>query len=155
MPTSSRSGSEVRDRLLEELDYRHEAANMRRMAELHADVPEIVIPSVVDEATTRNVLTMELVEGIAGRRGVLRAATTRRFGIAGARCCSSCMLRGLLEHRFLHADPNLANFAFLDDGRVIVYDFGCVKEIPPRLAAGYAELLLAVTLDRHQDIPGS
>ena len=55
--------AEVRDRLLEELDYAHEADNTDRMIALHADVPEIVIPSVVREATTRNVLTMELVPG--------------------------------------------------------------------------------------------
>ncbi len=52
---------ELRDRLMEELDYRHEAANIRRMAELHRGVPEIVIPGVVDEATTRTVLTLEYV----------------------------------------------------------------------------------------------
>ena len=38
---------ELRDRLLEELDYTNEAQNMRRMRELHADVPQIVIPTVV------------------------------------------------------------------------------------------------------------
>jgi predicted unusual protein kinase regulating ubiquinone biosynthesis (AarF/ABC1/UbiB family) len=35
---------ELRDRLLEELDYTHEAANIERMTELHSEVPDIVIP---------------------------------------------------------------------------------------------------------------
>ncbi len=56
---------ELRDGLLAEIDYLHEAENIRRMTELHSDVPEIVIPRVVDEATARNVLTMEYVEGSA------------------------------------------------------------------------------------------
>ncbi|MGD8441434.1 MAG: AarF/UbiB family protein, partial [Holophagae bacterium] len=56
---------ELRNGLMEEIDYLHEADNIRRMAELHADVPEIVIPRVVDEATARNVLTMEYVDGIS------------------------------------------------------------------------------------------
>ena len=38
--------------------------------------------------------------------------------------------RGLFEHRLIHADPNLSNFSFLADGRVVVYDFGCVKSVP-------------------------
>ncbi len=59
---------ELRDRLLEELDYTHEAANINRMQELHADVPEIVIPNVVAEGTTRTVLTMEYVEGMPPSR---------------------------------------------------------------------------------------
>lgn len=133
---------EVRDRLLEELDYTHEAANMRRMAELHEGVPEIIIPRVVDEATARNVLTMELVEGITAD-AACSDAYDQSLRDSWGRVLFEFQLRGLLSHRFLHADPNLANFAFLSDGRVIVYDFGCVKRVPADLAAGYAELLLA------------
>ena len=53
-------------------------------------------------------------------------------------------LRGLFEHRFLHADPNFANFAFREDGKVAVYDYGCMKEIPADIAAGYSGLMNAV-----------
>jgi predicted unusual protein kinase regulating ubiquinone biosynthesis (AarF/ABC1/UbiB family) len=143
---------ELNDRLLEELDYLHEAANMRRMAELHEGVPEIVIPRVVEEATTRNVLTLEYVGGRSpedacddGTDQELRD----RWGIVLA----EFVLRGLLEHRFLHADPNLANFAFLDDGRVVVYDFGSVKQVPENMALRYAELLVATAHGRGGAIP--
>ena len=64
------------------------------------------------------------------------------------------LFRGLLEHRFLHADPNLANFAFREDGRVVVYDFGCVKTIPEKIALGYAALFRAVIEGRRADVPG-
>jgi len=143
---------EVRDRLLEELDYTHEAENMREMIDLHADVPEIVIPKVVDEATTRNVLTMEFVEGIPPARACsdeFDQQTKDRWG----RVLFEFQLRGLLKHRFMHADPNLANFSFLEDGRVVVYDFGCVKRVPPEIAGGYAGLFLAGIEGRNEDIP--
>jgi predicted unusual protein kinase regulating ubiquinone biosynthesis (AarF/ABC1/UbiB family) len=65
------------------------------------------------------------------------------------------MLRGLLECRFLHADPNLANFAFLEDGRVVVYDFGCMKQVTEELAHGYAEVFLASLEGRSDAIPGA
>jgi len=143
---------EVRDRLLEELDYTHEAQNMREMIELHADVPEIIIPRVVDEATARNVLTMEYVEGISPDRACsdeLDQELKDRWGQA----LFEFQLRGLLKHHFMHADPNLANFSFLEDGRVIVYDFGCVKRVPSNLAAGYAALFLAGIEGRKNDVP--
>ena len=63
-------------------------------------------------------------------------------------------LRGLLEQQFLHADPNFANFAFREDGRVVVYDYGCMKEIPANLAAGYSKLMNAVVHKRKAAIPG-
>ncbi len=143
---------EVRDRLLEELDYTHEAANIRRMAELHAAVPEVVIPEVVEEASTRNVLTMEYLPGIPPEEAcsdAYDAELRSRWGIV----LFEFQLRGLLEHGVLHADPNLANFAFLEDGRVIVYDFGCVKDVPQRLAAGYARLLMAAAEGATSAIP--
>jgi predicted unusual protein kinase regulating ubiquinone biosynthesis (AarF/ABC1/UbiB family) len=134
--------TELRDRLLEELDYTNEASNIRRMAELHADIPEIIIPSVVEEATTRNVLTMEFVGGITPTEACsdrFSEETRNRWGVVLA----EFLMRGLTEHRFLHADPNLANFAFREDGGVVVYDFGCVKKVPQDLAEGYGDLLVA------------
>jgi predicted unusual protein kinase regulating ubiquinone biosynthesis (AarF/ABC1/UbiB family) len=144
---------ELRDRLFEELDYTHEAANIHRMAELHSDVPEIIIPEVVDEATTRSVLTMEFVEGIPPAEACSDSFSTElrdRWGAA----LYEFLIRGLLHHRFLHADPNLANFSFLEDGRVIVYDFGCVKQVPLELGRGLARVMVAATESDKEGIPG-
>ncbi len=138
--------------LLAEIDYLHEAENIRRMTELHSDVPEIVIPRVVDEATARNVLTMEYVEGIAPTDAcseVWPVELRDRWGVV----LSEFQMRGIIEHRLVHADPNMANFAFLDDGRVVVYDFGCVKEVPVDLARAYADAFVAVTDGRIADLP--
>jgi predicted unusual protein kinase regulating ubiquinone biosynthesis (AarF/ABC1/UbiB family) len=144
--------SELRDRLLEELDYTHEAANICRMAELHADVPEITIPTVVEEATTQNVLTMEFVGGISPTDACSDRFDQEMHDRWGE-VLAEFLMRGLMEHRFLHADPNLANFAFREDGGVVVYDFGCVKEVPVQLAEGYGELLLAAAEGRGEQVP--
>ena len=144
--------AELSHQLLAEIDYLHEAENIRRMRELHADVPEIVIPRVVDEATARNVLTMEYVGGIAPGEACsdrYPAELKDQWGVI----LSEFQMRGIIEHRFVHADPNLANFAFRDDGRVVVYDFGCVKEVPADLARAYADAFVAVIEGRVADLP--
>ncbi len=143
---------EVRDRLLAEIDYVHEAENLERMAALHAEVPEIVIPGVVREASARGVLTMEYVEGISPDRACSEEFPQKlrdRWGTV----LFEFQYRGLFEHRWLHADPNLANFAFLGDGRVIVYDFGCVKQPPQSLVDGYAGVIGAALGGDHAEIP--
>ncbi|MEM7357031.1 MAG: AarF/ABC1/UbiB kinase family protein, partial [Acidobacteriota bacterium] len=143
---------EVRDRLLEEIDYRREADNLRRMAELHADVPEVIVPRVIEEASASGVLTMEFVEGIPGEvacSDVYNQELKNRWGMA----LLELQLRGLFQHRFLHADPNLANFAFAEDGRVIVYDCGCIKQPPEALVGAYAANFLAVAEGRRQALP--
>ena len=53
---------EIRARLTEELDYHIEADNQRLFASLYRDHPFIHIPEVVDELSTRRVLTTELAE---------------------------------------------------------------------------------------------
>ncbi len=144
---------EMQARLREELDYLHEAERMRRMAELHAGVPEIVIPRVVEEASTARILTMEYEEGLSPDEacsGATPQGLKDRWGVV----LFDFALRGLLEHRLLHADPNLANFAFRPDGRVVVYDFGCVKEVPLRLARGYRDLCRTALEGRVGELPG-
>ena len=143
---------EVRDRLREELDYAQEAAHARRLTELHAHMPEILIPRVVEEATTDRVLTMEFVEGASPSRacsGEFAQPLRDEWG----RVLFEFMLRGLVVTGWLHADPNLANFGFLPDGRVIVYDFGCVKHLPDRLKKGYAALTRCALDGRREDVP--
>jgi predicted unusual protein kinase regulating ubiquinone biosynthesis (AarF/ABC1/UbiB family) len=131
---------EIRERLLEELDYRHEAENIARMAALYADDPAIIVPDVIAPLSGRRVLTMAYVPGIDPAD-----ACSDRYDAAlrdrwGARHLSFVM-RGLFEHRFLHADPNFGNFAFREDGAMIVYDHGCVKRVAPEVAEGCSRVL--------------
>ena len=143
---------EVRERLLEELDYLKEADNIRRTAAMHADCAEIIVPDVVPEATSRRVLTMEFVDGIPPTDATSDRYPRRlrdQWGVT----LFEFTLRGLFEHRFLHADPNFANFAFLEDGKVVVYDYGCMKEIPADIAAGYSQLMNAVISRRKAAVP--
>jgi hypothetical protein len=125
---------------------------MRRTAELYRDVPEIVIPAVIDERSSDHVLTMEYLEGISPTEACSDRRPQHLRDTWGA-VLFEFMLRGLLDFRFLHADPNLANFAFLEDGRIIVYDFGCMKRIPEELATCYAEIFLAVLERRTDGLP--
>lgn len=142
---------EVRERLLEELDYLREADTLERMRALHADVPDVVIPGVVREATTARVLTMERVDGMPPDQACAADAASRdRWG----RTLFEFVFRGLFVHQVLHADPNLSNFAFLPEGRIVVYDFGCTKEVPAAIAAGYARVMRAAIAGRPEDIPG-
>ena len=54
---------ELRARLVEELDYAHEAENQRLFTDYYAGHPFIRIPAVVDELSTARVLTTEFAHG--------------------------------------------------------------------------------------------
>src|SRR5580692_929598 len=55
--------TELRDRVLEELDYRREAANQQRFAAYYRDHPTICVPPIISELSTRRVLTTQLSDG--------------------------------------------------------------------------------------------
>ena len=143
---------EMRDRLREELDYVNEAENIRRMAELWAGSDEVVIPGVIDEASSRCILTMEYVAGYTPDEACDNAQPQAQRDRWGA-VLFDFVLRGLFEHRLIHADPNLANFSFLADGRVVVYDYGCVKSVPRHIVKGYREHVRAALDGRRDEVP--
>ena len=46
-----------------EIDYRAEAVNAQRFAELYASIPDVFVPKVYTDLSTSKVLTMEWVDG--------------------------------------------------------------------------------------------
>ena len=56
--------TELRDRLSEELDYTIEARNQRQFADWYEGHPFIRIPNVIDELSTKRVLTSTLATGM-------------------------------------------------------------------------------------------
>jgi predicted unusual protein kinase regulating ubiquinone biosynthesis (AarF/ABC1/UbiB family) len=143
---------EVKDRMMEELDYEKEAENMRRTARLFENDRQIIIPKVIDEVSSRHVLAMELVCGISPDQAT-EGDFPEDLKNTWARVMVRLILKGLFSFRFLHADPNIANFAFLPDGRVIVYDFGCMKEVPDSLRTSYVRLVRAFLDQDYERLP--
>ncbi len=115
---------EFRRSLIEELDYRREAANQRHMAAYYEGHPTIHVPRIIDELSTRRVVTSELSVGarfseLAGWSQAerdLAAETIYRF-----------VFRSLYEIHAFNGDPHPGNYLFHGDGRVTFLDFGLVK----------------------------
>ncbi len=138
---------EVRARMTEEVDYCNERLNLLHFTDLFEDDERVVIPKVVEEHSTRRVLTMEIVRGAAADDLCLdEVPQQRRDRIAET--LVDLVMKQVFELGHLHADPNLANFAFTDDDRVIFYDFGCVKRFPPQFIAAYKRVVVDALADR-------
>ena len=116
--------AELRDRVLEELDYRREAENQRLVAAYFEGHPTIHIPGIISELSTRRVVTSELSDGarfaeLAGwsqQERDLAAETIYRF-----------VFRSLYEVHAFNGDPHPGNYLFHGGGRVTFLDFGLVK----------------------------
>lgn len=117
---------EINSRIVEELDYRLEAANQAEFAELYRAHPFIRVPDVIGELCTDRVLTQELVRGKPWNDALLASQELRNSW-------SEAIHRftyGSYHHFHLfNADPHPGNYVFHDDGSVSFLDFGCVKRL--------------------------
>jgi predicted unusual protein kinase regulating ubiquinone biosynthesis (AarF/ABC1/UbiB family) len=116
--------AELRDRVLEELDYRREASNQRLMAAYYEGHPTIHIPAVVDELSTRRVVTSDLSDG--ARFAELQTWSQEERDLAGE-TIYRFVFRSLYELHAFNGDPHPGNYLFHGQGRVTFLDFGLVK----------------------------
>jgi predicted unusual protein kinase regulating ubiquinone biosynthesis (AarF/ABC1/UbiB family) len=132
--------NELRTRLHEELDYCNEADNVRFFADYYRGHPLVVIPEVVGERSSQRVLTLsyepgEHIDDVADFPQELRDEL------------GATMFRVMADQIFnlgvIHADPNPANFAYRRDGKIVFYDFGCVKRLDPDVVAAYRATIRA------------
>ncbi len=136
--------TELRDRLSEELDYVHEAANQRRFAEVYRGHPFIHIPAVVDELSTRRVLTTELATG--ARFSEVERWSPEERDLAGE-TLFRFVFRGINRMGMFNGDPHPGNYLFRPGGEVTFLDFGLVKEFVPSEIAVFHEMIRTLVLN--------
>jgi predicted unusual protein kinase regulating ubiquinone biosynthesis (AarF/ABC1/UbiB family) len=137
--------AELRERLLEELDYRLEADNQRLFARFYAGHPFIHIPAVVDELCTERVLTTELAEGV-------RFDEVAQWSQAERDLAAEAIFRFVFGSLYrLHAfngDPHPGNYLFRPGGHVTFLDFGLVKRFDAEEVQLIGDMLEAMVVDR-------
>lgn len=123
--------AELRDSMMDELDYRQEAARGREFAAAAARVPDLVVPRSYDELTSEKVLTLELLRGPTLKEFMHDPKASHdnaeRFRV------SRLLLRAIwgpfMASGVIHGDPHPGNFILLPDGRCGVLDFGAIKRL--------------------------
>ncbi len=117
---------EIRERMMEELDYEYEAQNQRSFARAYRDHPFIYVPEVITRLSRRRVLVTELVEGIGFEQiKELPQEERSRFGEIVFRGSFGSIYH--LQH--FNADPHPGNYLLMPDGRVAFLDFGMTKKL--------------------------
>ncbi|MFM1798476.1 MAG: hypothetical protein RLZZ117_754 [Cyanobacteriota bacterium] len=119
--------------LFDEIDYRKEASNAEYFAQLFADHPEVTVPEVERDLSSRRVLTTTWINGVkmVNRREIeahhLDPAALIRTGVIAG-------LRQLLEFGYFHADPHPGNLFALPGithglGHMAYVDFGMMDAL--------------------------
>lgn len=111
-----------------EIDYRAEAVNAQRFAELYSTIPDVFVPKIYTSLSTGKVLVMEWVDGAR----LNDKSRMEEMGLDPSRLIDTlvqCSLRQLLENGFFHADPHAGNLLAMPSGKLCYLDFGMVSYV--------------------------
>jgi ubiquinone biosynthesis protein len=132
--------------IVEELDFRLEAANMLDIACVLADLGQrgYVVPRPHPTLVTRRVLVMERLSGfkfddVAGMHGAgIDTEEVVRTGMIA-------FMEGAMIHGIFHGDLHGGNLFVLPDGRTALLDFGIVGRLDDARRQAFLRLMLGAT----------
>ncbi|EED12475.1 molecular chaperone (ABC1), putative [Talaromyces stipitatus ATCC 10500] len=136
----------ARTELAWECDYEREAECADRFRKLlKDDSASFVVPEIIHEASGKQVLTMERMDGIAVTK--IKNFTQEQRDWIGTEILRLC-LREIVEFRFMQTDPNWTNFLYnAEKNRLELLDFGASREYPDEFIRTYVDTLIAAARD--------
>ena len=136
---------ELRDRLLEELDYRNEAANQQLFVDAYRGHPFIHVPEVRHELSTGRVLTTRFAPGVRFEEVLDWSDEERQLT---AECLYRFAFGGIYALHAFNGDPHPGNYLFEPGGHVTFLDFGLCKRFSPEEVLVFEEMIRAIVLER-------
>ncbi|KAM3911440.1 atypical kinase COQ8B, mitochondrial isoform 1-T2 [Leptodactylus fuscus] len=140
-----------------ECDYIREANSAKRFRSLLSDDPFFKVPQVIDDLSTRRVLTMELVSGVPlDQCADMDQETRNQISFNILRLC----LQEVFQFRFMQTDPNWSNFFYdAELQKVMLLDFGASRGFEEIFTDEYIEVVRAAAdgdrarvLDKSRDL---
>ncbi len=132
---------EIITRLLEELDYEHEAEQIAIYRDIFKDNPTIHVPTVYPELSTKRLLTMSWMDG----QPLLNCVDKdEAFRNQAADRLFEAWYKPFYHHGVIHGDPHPGNYLLTDNSHVQLLDFGCVRHFPDSFIQGVIDLYHAL-----------
>lgn len=132
---------EVRERLLEETDYMNEGEQIKAFHKRYAN-DRITTPEWVEELSTGKVLSMTWLDGRHLKEFLQEKPSQKEKNHFG-QLLWDFFHEQINDSYTVHADAHPGNYLFMNDGRLGVLDFGCVKVCPADFFRNYMNLFTA------------
>ncbi len=134
---------EVAHHVRQELDFEHEARNAARLRANLGHRSDVVIPEVIPRLSSPRLLVMEYAPGIKVTDvDALAAAGIDKHEVAHLLFEVFC--HQILVDGVFHADPHPGNLLIQPGPRLVLLDFGLVKDFPPGFVHGIVQLALGI-----------
>lgn len=142
---------EVESKLLEETDYELELKRSLEISSLCAQIPNLVFSKYYAEYASKRVLVMDWLPGLHLDE-FLKTNPSQDIRDQIGQAMWNFYEYQVHIHKAVHADPHPGNFLMMEDGRLGIIDFGCVKEIPEDFYYHYFALLVPEIMQSESSI---
>jgi predicted unusual protein kinase regulating ubiquinone biosynthesis (AarF/ABC1/UbiB family) len=144
--------NEVKERLLEETNYRLELERSMQLSKACAvAVENIYFPRYYPELSGERVITMDWIDGLHLKEFLATNPSQEIRDKIGQTLWNFYDFQ-VHQLKMVHADPHPGNFLFKEDGSVGIIDFGCVKVIPEQFYENYFKLYNREILNNHEKL---
>lgn len=123
-----------------EMDLRLEAAAISEINSNMTDEDEYIIPKIFWEKTSKNILTIEWIDGISIRD--TKYLEKKGYDLKDlARIIIQSFLTQALRNGFFHADMHQGNLLINEQGKLVILDFGIMGRLGEKEQVFLAEIL--------------
>ena len=139
---------EVREMMHREVNYGIEAATPRRFAERLKDDPRYVVPQIVDDYCTDQILCMTFERGVPINSPVMLSLPQERRNQIGE-ASLEIAVREIFEWGEMQTDPNFGNYlvrlgnAEDSQDKIVLLDFGAIRQFDEHLLSVARNLIHA------------
>ncbi len=131
-----------KNQITNELDFSYEKNNIKRFNKFFKNDNTIHIPKVYDAYCSKEVLTLEFIDGTK-ISDIDKSAYNFNNDIILDRLTNAMFVQ-IFHHNFFHADPHPGNLFVEKDNIIAFIDFGMVGIITPNIKKSLSEMIYSI-----------
>ncbi len=133
---------EISESVIRQVDFETEAYSNGRLTEALKHEELVFLPSLVEAFCSKSILTMEYFEELENAK--VQPTPIKKQALSNG---LRALYRMIFIEGFVHCDMHPANFHLLDEGKVILIDFGLIAELESKDRLSFAEFFYAMVVN--------
>ena len=136
--------SEIKDRLIEEIDYENEIKNIKIFEKIFKLNKFVNIPKIYKDCSTKKLITMSWLEGQSLDNAIKYSKNKKEFSERIAKNIFNTWYTPFYKFCVIHGDPHFGNYTFKKNGDLNLFDFGCVRFFSIKFVKAVLDLYYAL-----------
>jgi ubiquinone biosynthesis protein len=136
--------SEFEYTMIRELDFLNEAANTDKLHKYFEDNPNVQIPKIYSEYTSKRVLVEEFIRGTPLSKLIEQKKLEPQRGKLIVKNLVDAYMKQIFDFRFVQVDPHSGNLIVKEDNTIGIVDLGMCTKITSRTIEHFSALFLGM-----------